>query len=98
MKPLRVSTKAQSIKDTKSLGTIKTFILHCTYFRLLKILDAFILGRIKTIQTFLEVIYMLHVYTKRLKQILNVNFLIKKFQQPFQVSKQFLNTQILVEV
>ena len=62
MKPLRVSTKAKSIKDTKSLGTIKMFILHCAYFKLLKILDAFIFGCIKTIQTFLEVIFMLHVY------------------------------------
>ena len=52
MKPLHVSTETQSIKDTKSLGTIKMFILHCTYFGLLKILDAFIFGRIKTIQTF----------------------------------------------
>lgn len=62
MKPLRVSTKAQSIKDTKSLGTIKMVILHCTYFGLLRILDAFIFGRIKTIQTLLQVKYMLHVY------------------------------------
>jgi len=66
MKPLRVSTKAQSIKDTKTFGTIKTFILHCTYFGLLRILDAFIFGCIKTIQTFLEVpnLYVACMYKK----------------------------------